>query len=216
MRSGAIPASSRRSANPADLWLLPRHGRWYGLRMADDDRRDRHPRCREAERGLALRRVQEALGKADPAGAKSEPVGCEHQVIGSQRAVFDDPRALGDPGDQDQAVPGEHLAIDWGSEGRGTTSGSSSERNRPRGTYIIELGQRAATGRTGRRADREDHSLGRLLRWRPPGAGVTQLAECLLPNYPALSAVAARVERRAQRVQLSTLQMESPLGRARC
>jgi len=77
-------------------------GRYLGLRIANDDRRNWHPRRREAERVLPFRCVQEALREADPTGPKSLAIRGEHQVLGSQCAIFNDPRPLRDPGDQDQ------------------------------------------------------------------------------------------------------------------
>src|SRR5664280_3564946 len=67
------PETPWASTDPADLRLLPGDRRRNRRRMADDDGRHRHVCRREAERVLALRRVQVALRIPDPAGA--EPLG---------------------------------------------------------------------------------------------------------------------------------------------
>ena len=62
--------------------------------MTDDDRRNRHPAGRKVERLLPFRRVEEALGEADPAGAEPRGARSEHQILRSQRAILDDPWAM--------------------------------------------------------------------------------------------------------------------------
>lgn len=51
---------------------------------------------------LALRRIEKALGKTDPAGAESFSVRGKHQILGRQGAVFDDPRTWRAPRNQDE------------------------------------------------------------------------------------------------------------------
>lgn len=54
------------SADPTDLGLVARDRGRGGPRVPDDDRGDWYRRGRKVEHVLAVRRVQEALRKADP------------------------------------------------------------------------------------------------------------------------------------------------------